>query len=113
VRTIGGWLLDGGDSRHLLLVGLLALGSADDPLRAVGLDHRDAFAVDRGGEDFAHSRLDRVCRAGGVEALEVNSGLLHDLLGRALGHGRAGYLSAPSPEARRSRSPPEPRSGFR
>ena len=84
--------MDGGDGRHLLLVGLLALGSADDPLRAVGLDHRDAFAVDRGDEDFACSRLDRICRAGGVEALEVHGGLLHELLGRALGHGRAGDL---------------------
>ncbi len=42
--------VDGGDGRHPFLVGLLALASAHDPQRALGLDHRDALAVDRADE---------------------------------------------------------------
>jgi hypothetical protein len=44
--------VDGGDGRHLLLVGLLAVAAAHDALRAVGLDHRDPLAVDRADEDL-------------------------------------------------------------
>ncbi len=59
--------VDGGDGRHPLLVGLLALASAHDPQRAFGLDHRDALAVDRADEDLAGGCCDRGAGAGGVE----------------------------------------------
>ena len=73
--------VDGGDGRHLLLVGLLALAAAHDALRAVGLDHRDPLAVDRADEDLPVRRRDRLLCAGGVEALEVDRGFLDELLG--------------------------------
>jgi len=39
--------MDRGDGRDPVLVGVLALASAHDPQCTLGLDHRDALAVDR------------------------------------------------------------------
>lgn len=73
--------MDRGDGRHPFLVGLLALASAHDPQRALGLDHRDALAVDRADEDLAVARFDRLARPNGVEALEIGCCVADDLLG--------------------------------
>jgi len=39
--------MDRGDGRDPVLVGVLALASAHDPQCSLGLDDRDALAVDR------------------------------------------------------------------
>ncbi len=82
-----------GDGRHPLLVGLLALATPDHAQRAFGLDHRDALAIDRADEDLAAARFHRGLGALGVERVEVNGGLAHELLGRALGHAHPGHLA--------------------
>jgi hypothetical protein len=73
--------MDRGDGRHPLLVGLLALASAHDPQCSLGLDHRDALAVDRADEDLPVGRLDRLRGVSGVEAVEVDRAIADDLLG--------------------------------
>ncbi len=88
-----GVAVDCGDSGHLLLVGLLALAAPHDPLGRLWLDHRYALAVDRADEDLARRGLNVGRGAGGVEGVEVDRGVAHDLLGRALGHRRAGHLA--------------------
>lgn len=65
---------------------------------ARGLDHRDAFAVDRADQDLASLRLDLGCGALRVEVLEVDSRLAYQLLGCALGNaGRSSRSATPVP----------------
>jgi hypothetical protein len=65
--------MDRGDGRDPVLVGVLALASAHDPQCSLGLDDRDALAVDRADEDLPVGRLDRLRGASGIESCRSRS----------------------------------------
>jgi len=85
-------VVNGGDGRHPLLVGLLPFGAAHHAQGALRLDHRNALAVDRRHQDLTTRGFDLGGGALSVERLEVDRGLAHELLGRALGHAHPGQL---------------------
>jgi len=93
VRTIGGWLWTAATVAIRFLLAFSPFASAHDPQRALGLDHRDALAVDRADEYLPIGRLDRLAYASGVEAVEVDRCLPDELLGGALGNRCPGDLA--------------------